>query len=85
MDKFSRREALKHILVLPALAAALAAGEAVPALANDNKKQFRYQDHPGRQDQKCSACRYFIRPDRCKIVTGTISKNGWCIAWSERR
>lgn len=84
MDKFSRREALRQILVLPALAAALSGGELAPALAADNKRQFRYQDHPSSKGQKCSGCRFFRKPDRCSIVTGKISPNGWCIAWVRR-
>jgi len=83
-DKVTRREALKHIIVLPALTAALAAGEGTIADASDNKKQFRYQDHPSTKGQKCSGCRFFRKPDRCSIVTGTISPNGWCIAWVKR-
>jgi hypothetical protein len=83
-DKLSRREALKHIVVLPALAAALGAGATAPALALDNKKQFRYQDHPSTKGQKCSGCRFFRRPDACSIVHGKISPNGWCIAWVKR-
>lgn len=82
-DKVTRRDALKQIVVLPALAL-LAAGGAAPALAADNKKQFRYQDKPGHKGQKCSGCRFFRAPDSCKIVTGTISPNGWCIAWVKR-
>lgn len=84
MDKFSRREALRQILVLPALAAALSGGELAPALAADNKRQFRYQDHTSSKGQKCSGCRFFRKPDRCSIVTGKISPNGWCIAWVRR-
>lgn len=83
-DKLSRREALKQIVVLPALTAALGAGAAAPALASDNKRQFRYQDHPSTKGQKCSGCRFFRKPDRCSIVTGKISPNGWCIAWVRR-
>jgi hypothetical protein len=83
-DKVTRREALKHIIVLPALAGALAAGEGAIADASDNKKQFRYQDHPGPKGQKCSQCRFFREPGACKIVTGKISPNGWCFAWSKR-
>lgn len=79
-----RSEAIKRIIVLPALAGAIAAGEALPASASDNKKQFRYQDHPNSRGQKCSGCRFFRKPDKCTIVTATISPNGWCIAWTKR-
>lgn len=79
-----RRDAIKQLIVLPALAAALAIGDAATALASDNKKQFRYQDHPSPKGQKCSGCRFFRAPKHCSIVTGTISPNGWCIAWAKR-
>ncbi len=83
-DKLSRREALKQIVILPALAGVLAAGEMRPAAAADNKKQFHYQDKPGPGGKKCSGCRFFRKPSACSIVTGKISPDGWCIAWAKR-
>lgn len=82
-DNLTRKDALKKLVVLPALAATLAAGT-LPADAADNKKQFHYQDKPGRNGQKCSGCRFFRPPSACKIVTGKISPNGWCIAWAKK-
>ena len=26
----------------------------------------------------CAACTFFIRPHRCKVVSGEISPTGWC-------
>jgi hypothetical protein len=54
------------------------------AQAADNKKQFKYQDKPGPGGKKCSQCRFFRPPHGCSIVTGTISPNGWCIAWAKK-
>jgi hypothetical protein len=82
-DKQTRKEALRSLIVLPALAGALAMGMA-PADAADNKKQFHYQDKPGPGGKKCGGCRFFKAPNGCSIVTGTISPNGWCIAWAKR-
>ena len=79
----TRADALKHIVMLPALAAVLASG-AAPALAADNKKQFKYQDKPGKSGQKCSGCKFFKAPSSCSVVTGTISPNGWCVAWAKK-
>lgn len=79
----TRADALKQIVMLPALAAVLASGVA-PALAADNKKQFKYQDKPGTSGQKCSQCRFFKAPSSCTIVTGKISPNGWCTAWAKK-
>lgn len=83
-DKLSRTEVLKQLVVLPALAAVLAGGAGAPALAADNKSQFKYQNKPGKNGQKCSGCRFFKAPHACTIVHGTISPNGWCIAWAKK-
>lgn len=82
-DKQTRKEALRSLIVLPALAGALAMGTSV-AEAADNKKQFKYQDKPGPGGKKCAGCRFFRAPHGCSIVTGTISPNGWCIAWAKK-
>ncbi len=79
----TRADALKQIVLLPALAAALAGG-ALPALAADNKKQFKYQEKPGKNGEKCAQCRFFKPPSACSIVTGKISPNGWCISWTKK-
>jgi hypothetical protein len=81
--KPTRKEALRSLIVLPALAGAIALG-AAPAEAADNKAQFHYQDKPGPGGKKCAGCRFFRAPHGCSIVTGTISPNGWCIAWAKR-
>ena len=83
-DTLSRRDALKNIVILPALAAAIATGAAAPAFAADNKAQFKYQNKPGKNGEKCSGCRFFKAPHSCTIVHGTINPNGWCIAWAKK-
>jgi hypothetical protein len=79
----SRKEALRTLVILPALAGAFAAGT-TSADAADNKKQFHYQDKPGPGGKKCGGCRFFRAPNACAIVNGTISPNGWCIAWAKK-
>ncbi len=79
----TRKEALRTLIVLPALAGAIALGTGT-ADASDNKKQFHYQDKPGPSGRKCAGCRFFRAPHGCSIVNGTISPNGWCIAWAKR-
>ncbi len=79
----TRKEALRTLIVLPALAGAIVLGTGT-ADAADNKKQFHYQDKPGNGGKKCAGCRFFRAPHGCSIVTGTISPNGWCIAWAKR-
>ena len=78
----TRKEALHNLIVLPALSGLFAAGVASAAqAAGDNKKQFKYQDKPGKMGHKCSGCRLFKPPHGCAVVTGNISPNGWCVAW----
>lgn len=88
MDKISRADALKGLIVLPALAAAVAGG-AGEAQAAGSKAQFKYQNHP-KGSAKCSGCRFYHAPKShkgngtCSLVSGSISPNGWCIAWAKK-
>lgn len=82
-ENVKRSDMLRQLIVLPALAAAVASSS-VPALAADNKRQFKYQDKPGPGGKTCAGCRFFRAPHGCSIVTGAISPDGWCIAWARR-
>lgn len=82
----TRQEVLKTLVVLPALAAGLAATTAV-ADAKGTKAAFKYQDKPsGSHD--CENCKLFIpgktksADGTCKVVAGSISPKGWCIAYT---
>jgi hypothetical protein len=77
----TRKDALRSLVVLPALSGLLAASAVSLAEAADNKKQFKYQDKPGKMGHKCSGCQLFKPPHGCSVVTGNISPNGWCVAW----
>lgn len=86
--KFSRREVIKlTALATTAPFLGLALGEAQAAKAS--KKVMQYQDKPkGKQD--CSNCLQFI-PGKtakangtCKVVEGSISPHGWCLAYSPK-
>ncbi|MDQ6929895.1 MAG: high-potential iron-sulfur protein [Candidatus Eremiobacteraeota bacterium] len=73
---------MKLIAIVPAVALGIGAASGA-AQAADNKRQFKYQDKPkGRQ--RCSGCKLFNPPHGCKVVTGKISPNGWCIAWAKK-
>ncbi|HTX60363.1 MAG TPA: high-potential iron-sulfur protein [Verrucomicrobiae bacterium] len=75
-----------HLLTLPALAAALAAGTAGTARA-DSRVDLKYQSKPNGK-QKCSDCVLFTPAKKptddgtCKVITGAISPNGWCTAFA---
>jgi hypothetical protein len=48
------------------------------------QKIVQYQETP-KGDQKCSICVNFDPPNACKIVEGTISPEGWCIAFGPKQ
>ena len=83
-SSLSRAGLLKWLAAAPAIATGLAASLSGTAQAADNKAQFKYQDKPGPKGQKCAGCSLFKAPNACKVVTGKISPNGWCIAWSKK-
>jgi hypothetical protein len=82
-----RQDALKSVIVLPALAAAMAATAEVAKAAKSSQAAMKYQPKP-KGSQKCSSCRFFVagKPatanGTCTIVDGAISPNGWCIAYA---
>ena len=82
MDKITRADALKGLIVLPALAGALVAtsGE---AQAKSSQQSVKYQNKP-KGSQKCSGCRFFQKPSGCQVVAGKISPNGWCDIWTKK-
>jgi hypothetical protein len=83
-ENLTRGEAIKRFIVLPSMASFLAMSVESIAQAADNKKQFKYQDKPGKNGQKCSGCSFFKAPNACKVVTGKISPKGWCVAWAAK-
>jgi hypothetical protein len=87
--KLSRAEALKGLIVLPALAATVA-GSMAPAEAKASQAAVKYQGRP-KGGKNCAGCRFF-KPNKenhkgmgsCSIVSGPISPNGWCVAWAKK-
>jgi high potential iron-sulfur protein len=52
------------------------------------KGDFHYQPAP-RDGQRCADCRAFVAnpaggDGTCRILAGSISPNGWCMAYSSR-
>ena len=70
----SRRRFLKTTLAGALLAGTLPLSEAQAAKAS--KSAANYRDRPN-GNQKCSVCRFFVRPYSCQLVAGRISPNGW--------
>jgi hypothetical protein len=88
-EKLSRRTLLKKGSVLLAGIAILPAVlQSHSALAGTgSKKDFNYQDHP-RDGKTCAHCGSYISSGKaagtCRILAGSISPQGWCIAYSEK-
>lgn len=87
--RLTRGQFVQSAVVLPALAAVIAGAASAPAQAKGSQAQYKYQSKPS-GSKKCSNCTFFI-PGKsatangtCKIVDGTISPNGWCIAYSAK-
>lgn len=87
--KMTRGAFVQGVVVLPALAAVVAATASPAQAAKGSQAQYKYQTKPN-SGKKCSSCTFFI-PGKsatangsCKIVEGTISPNGWCIAYSAK-
>jgi hypothetical protein len=87
MEKLTRQDAIKAI-VLPAFAAAIGV-TTTKADAKSSKGAVKYQDKP-KGSQKCAGCKFFIRGKTaksmggCQIVDGSISPNGWCVAYTKK-
>lgn len=89
-NRLTRADFVRGVVVLPALAAVVAAGMPAPArAAKGSKAQYKYQDTP-KDGKKCAQCTFFLpgksasADGACKIVDGSISPNGWCMAYSPK-
>jgi len=82
--KFSRRSVLKSVVLLTG-SACTGSLLSPKALAQQKASQaaMKYQAKPN-GDQKCSNCSQFEPPSSCKVVEGTISPEGYCIAWVKK-
>lgn len=49
-----------------------------------SQQAANYQDEP-KNSQQCSGCENFIAPDRCNLVAGKISSDGWCKLYTPKR
>jgi hypothetical protein len=70
------------------LRAGLAVAGGVVAISVDARAQdeiapamVQYQPMP-KDGHKCSTCVNFEAPDGCKIVSGNVHPDGWCIAFA---
>jgi hypothetical protein len=83
-SRLSRRSLLKSVVVVTGAACAgLITRREALAQGKASKEAMKYQDHPN-GDKKCSECMQFVAPNSCKVVEGTISPNGYCIAFVKK-
>lgn len=86
----SRRETLRWIAGVPAIAAGLAASLAAAAEAKVSQKAAEYQNSP-KGNQQCSGCQNYIANAQdpkengsCQVVEGSISPNDWCTLYAAK-
>jgi hypothetical protein len=66
-----------------ASAAPVTAGPVKVAQAKVAQNVVQYQTSP-KDGAMCSLCVNFAPPNACNIVDGTISPNGWCVAFAPK-
>jgi hypothetical protein len=83
----SRRSVLRGATVMAGGAAtAIVAGSLAPASAQSGKmtqQAAAYQNGP-KDGQKCLDCSFYVQPQACKLVEGTISPVGWCKFYAKK-
>jgi len=83
--KLSRRSVLRQVALLAGatLAASVVRNNDALAQQKATKEAMKYQDKPS-GDKQCSNCLQFVAPNGCKVVEGTVSPSGYCIAWVKK-
>jgi len=81
----SRRGFLRAGMTILAGGALVATATAARAQDDSKVEQsvVQYQTSP-KDGAQCSGCVNFVAPNACKVVAGTISPNGWCVAYAPK-
>ncbi len=79
----SRRGVLRTGLAILAGGVIATASSAQDADSKVEQSVVQYQNSP-KDGQKCSGCANFVAPNACKVVSGTISPEGWCVAYAPK-
>ncbi|MGB8519681.1 MAG: high-potential iron-sulfur protein [Candidatus Tumulicola sp.] len=85
----TRRTFLAGAVVLPALAGLASIMPARADASKSSQASMHYQTTPN-DGKQCSGCNFFIpgssasASGSCKIVDGSISPSGYCIAYSAK-
>jgi hypothetical protein len=83
--KLSRRSILRGaaLLASAALTAEIVPSKEALAQQKASREAMQYHDKPN-GDKPCSDCLSFIPSSSCTIVEGTVSPNGYCLAWAKK-
>jgi len=77
--RMDRRTTLKLIgTAVPFVALA-----ATPAEASKMSQQLAHYQNKPKNGRECDACKFFRKPHSCTVVSGTISREGWCMLWAK--
>jgi len=85
-DETNGRASRRRVLAggVAVLAAGTVAGmRAAQAQTKLAQSAVQYQETP-KNGQKCSTCVNFVAPNACKIVSGNISPDGWCMVYAPK-
>ncbi len=69
------------VLAGSVLATAARADDAADSKVDQSAVQYQTTPNNGAM---CSSCVNFVAPNACKVVAGTISPNGWCVAYAPK-
>jgi hypothetical protein len=47
------------------------------------KQDVAYQNQP-KGEQRCGTCKNFLAPSGCKVVSGSVNANGWCLLFKPK-
>ncbi|SFE37177.1 high-potential iron-sulfur protein [Nitrosomonas sp. Nm166] len=87
-NQLSRRKIIKFMVLgatVPLINSLVGQAQAAKA----SKEAMQYRDKPNGQE-KCSNCMQFVPGEtaeasgECKVVEGSISPQGWCIAYAKK-
>lgn len=78
-DEATRRRVLRAGLALAA--GVVASSASARAQEKISPTIVQYQPRP-KDGDTCSTCVNFEAPDQCKIVSGKVQPDGWCIAFA---
>jgi hypothetical protein len=84
MDEVRKNVSRRTVLIAAACAAPALALTTRAAQAKMAQAAVRYQATP-KDGHQCDGCAFFIAPNACKMVDGTIAPTGWCALWAAKK